>query len=93
MLGPRRVRRHGHLSSGHLGNSEPVVGGRGGVALVLGVFEGFVVVAFPDIREPLEEEQREDVLLVVAGIDEPTQQGGRTPEVGFELLLGEAFSH
>ena len=81
------------LPAGTLGNGEPVVGGCGGVALVLGVFERFGVVAFPDIRESLEEEQREDVLLVVAGIDEPTQQRGCTPEVGLEFLLGEAFSH
>ena len=31
--------------------------------------------------------------ILVAGIDEPTQQGGRTPEVGLEFFLGEAFSH
>ena len=53
------------------GNSEAVVGGCRRVALVLGVLEGFAIVVVPDIREPLEEQQREDVLLVVAGIDEP----------------------
>ena len=39
-----------------LGNRKPIVGSRGGVALVLRLFEGFGVVAFPDIREPLEKE-------------------------------------
>ena len=78
---------------GTLRNSEPVVGGCGGVARILSLFEGFGVVAFPDIRESLEEEQWEDVLLVVAGIDEPAQQSSRTPEVGLEFFLGEAFSH
>ena len=58
-----------------------------GVALVAGLLEGFAVVLVPDVREPLEEEQREDVLLVVAGIDEAAQQRGRAPEVGLELLL------
>ena len=75
------------------GDGEAVVGGRCGGALVLGFVVGVTVVLVPDIRQPLEEEQREDVLLVVAGIDEPAQQRGRTPEVGFEFLLGETFGH
>nr|WP_008295229.1 hypothetical protein [Congregibacter litoralis] len=45
------------------GNRETVVGGGCRIAFVLGVLEGFAVVLIPDIRETLEEEQREDVLL------------------------------
>ena len=42
------------------------------------------------VAEPLEEQQREDELLVVAGVDGAAQERGRAPEVGFELLLGDA---
>ena len=71
------------------GNGEAVIGGRSRVALILSLLEGLAVVFVPDVREPLEEEQREDVLLVIAGIDEPTQQRGCAPEVGLELLLSK----
>jgi hypothetical protein len=40
--------------------------------------------------EPLVEEQREDELLVVPRINRPPQEHGGAPEVGFELLLGDA---
>ncbi len=36
---------------------------------------------------PQLEEQREDVLLVVARIDQSTQDSGRAPEVAFEVGL------
>lgn len=43
-----------------------------------------------DIAEPLVEQQREDELLVVARINRPPKEHRGTPEVGFELLLGDA---
>jgi len=35
-------------------------------------------------------QQRENELLVITGINRPAQERGRTPEIGFELLLGNA---
>ena len=46
-----------------------------------------------DVAEALVEQQREDELLVVARVDGPAQERGRAPEVGFELLLGDAGGH
>jgi hypothetical protein len=43
-----------------------------------------------DIAQPLVEQQREDELLVVPRINRPPQEHGGTPEVGFEVLLGDA---
>ena len=43
-----------------------------------------------DVAQALVEQQREDELLVVAGVDGAAQEHGRAPEVGFELLLGDA---
>ena len=48
---------------------------------------GFLI---EDIAEPLEEQQREDELFVVPSINRPPQEHGGAPEVGFELLLGDA---
>ena len=55
------------------------------VAVALG--EGFGEFLVVDVTNALEEEQREDELLIVPGIDMPTQVSGRTPEVFFEGLL------
>jgi hypothetical protein len=49
--------------------------------------ESFFVV---DITKTFVEKQREDELLVVPCINRPPQEHGGTPEVGFELLLGDA---
>ena len=43
-----------------------------------------------DIAEPLEEEQGEDELLVVARVNGAPEEHGGSPEVGFEGLLGDA---
>ncbi len=43
-----------------------------------------------DIAQTLEEQQREDELLVVARVDRAPEEDGGAPEVGFELLLGDA---
>lgn len=39
------------------------------------------------IADAFEEQQREDELLVVAGVNHAAQQRRRAPEIGFELLL------
>ena len=46
-----------------------------------------------DVAEALVEQQREDELLVVARVDGAAQERGRAPQVGFELLLGDAGAH
>jgi hypothetical protein len=38
------------------------------------------------VRESLQEQKPEDVVLVVAAIDGPTQNIGSGPEIPFELL-------
>jgi len=43
-----------------------------------------------DIAQPLVEQQREDELLVVPRINRPPQKHRRAPDVGFQLLLGDA---
>ena len=87
--------RPAHVAGGsaHIGpvravrDGKPVVGGRAGIGLVAGLGQRDLVFLVPHIGEPFEEEQRKDVLLVVAGIDQPPEQLGRAPEVGFEFLL------
>ena len=76
-----------------LGNLEAVVGGGGRVAGVARVLEGLLVVLVPHVAQALEEEQREDVLLVVARVDQAAQQRGRTPEVRLEFSLGQMRAH
>ena len=87
--------RPAHVAGGdaHVGpvsavrDDKPVVGGGAGIGLVLGLGQRDSVFFVPHIREPLEEEQRKDVLLVVARINQTPEQLGGTPKVGFEFLL------
>jgi hypothetical protein len=46
-----------------------------------------------DIAESLIEEERENKLLIVAGVDGPAQESGRSPKVGFKLLLRDTATH
>jgi hypothetical protein len=72
------------------GNLEAVILGELGIGeIAIGVGQGGLVFLVPDIGDALEEQQREDELLVVAGVDQAAQQDGGTPEVGFEFLLGD----
>lgn len=48
------------------------------------------VLLIEDIAQPLVEQQREDELLVVPRINRPPQEHGGSPEVGFEVFLGDA---
>ena len=85
----RRAADVGPVGAGRDG--EPVVGRRPRIVLVAGFVEGAPVFLAPDIGEALEEEQREDVLLVVAGVDQAAQEVGRAPEVRFQRLLAQVF--
>ena len=79
---------------GPVRDHEPVLLGEGGVGLVaarLGQGGGILLVV--DVGEPLEEEQREDELLVVAGRHVPAEVRGGAPEVAFEFLLRDRGSH
>jgi hypothetical protein len=67
-----------------------VLGEQGEVLVAAGVAQGGDGLLVEDIAEALVEKQREDELLVVAGVDGAAQEDGRAPEVGLELLLGDA---
>ena len=72
-------------------DDEPVVGSRLRVALVAGLVEGVPEFFVPDVGEALEEEQREDVLLIVPGVDQAAQEVRGTPEVRLQRLLAQVF--
>ena len=83
-LAPVRVRR----------DLEAVVLRVGGEVLVAtGLIESGLGFFIKDIAEAFEEQEREDERLVVAGINGAAQESGGAPEVGFELLLGDALAH
>ena len=70
-----------------VGNREAMVLGLRGerlVAAVVGQRPGVLLV--PPVREPLVEEQREDVRLEVRRVDRPPQPVRRCPEPRLELL-------
>lgn len=59
-----------------------------GVVLVaMALLQRLGVFLVIDVADALEEEQREDELLVVAGINVPAEVDRRAPEVFFEGLL------
>ena len=64
-----------------------------GVVFILCLCQRFGIVRIPHIRESLVEQQREDVLLVIARVHQSAQDGRRAPQVGFEFGLGQAVSH
>ena len=67
-----------------LRDEEAVELGAAGVVLVaIALGEGLGELFVVDVADALEEEQREDELLVVAGINVATQVGRGTPEVFF----------
>ena len=73
-----------------LGNLEPVVLRKLRILLIAARFvQSSLVLLVMHIRNPLEEEQREDVGLEVGSIDRTTEDVGRFPEVGFELANGD----
>jgi hypothetical protein len=77
-----------------LGDDEAFVRlGLGQLRVAVVGHQGVAVVLVPHIRQALVEHQREDELLVVAGVNQPAQDGGGAPEVAFELGEGEVVSH
>ncbi len=75
------------------GDDEAFVCHASGVEHVTGFLERLGILLVPHVRETLVEQQREDELLVIAGIHQSAQDGGGAPQVGFEFRQGETFSH
>jgi len=76
------------------GDLEPVLLPPGRVALVAARFPARGLRCFVEnVAEALVEQQREDELLVVAGIDGAAQERGGAPQVRFQLRLGNARAH
>lgn len=71
-----------------LGNDEAFIGHLCSIGVVFTVVVGGGVFLIPHIRQSLEKEQRKDVLLVIARINQATQNGGGAPEEGFQFLPG-----
>ena len=56
--------------------------------------DGPTMLGIPCVRDPLEEEEGEDVRLEVGGVDRPSERVGRVPKAALELLSGYArFVH
>lgn len=75
-----------------LGDVEAVlfrVGRQRGVAIPR---EPVLILLLPHVREALEEQQAENVVLVVPRIDRPAQDVRRPPEVGFQLRQRQRHS-
>ena len=62
----------------------------GEIGIPTGFLQGNPGLFVEDITEALVEKQREDELFVIAGINSAAEQDSRAPQVGFELLLGDA---
>jgi hypothetical protein len=71
-------------------DGEPVILGQVGQVLVAVDLHGGGVLFVVDVRDPLEEDEREDVLLVVAGVDQTAQNDRGTPQVGLQFTLADA---
>ena len=75
-------------------NLEAVILGIGSkIEISTGLRESRFGLLIKDVAEPLIEQQWENELLVVAGVDGPTQEHGGAPEVRFELLLRNGCAH
>ena len=61
------------------------IGSEGSVAARF--FECSLCLLVKHIADAFIEQEREDELLVVAGVNGPAQKRRRAPQVGFELLL------
>jgi hypothetical protein len=71
-------------------NGEPVIFGEVGELFVAVDLHGGGVLFVVYVGDPLEEDEREDVLLVVAGVDEAAQDDRGTPKVGLQFTLADA---
>jgi hypothetical protein len=63
--------------------------GVGGELRILVLGQARLVLLLPHVTEPLVEQQPEDVVLEVAGVDRAPQEVGGAPQVAFELGKGE----
>ena len=71
-------------------NLEAVVLGKAGVFFVAaGLLQGRLVLLVVNVREALEEQEREDVGLEVRRIHRTAQDVRGLPEVGFKLIEGD----
>ena len=73
-----------------VGDGEAVVLGQVGEFFVAVDLQRGRVLLVVHVGDPLQEDQRKDELLVVAGVDEAAQHDGRPPQIGLQLALGDA---
>ena len=59
------------------------------VGVAFAYTQGLGILLQVNVGQAFVEQQREDVLLVVGGVDLPTQKLGRAPEQVFEFLFAE----
>ncbi len=71
------------------GNVEPMLVRVGSFFAVTRLGQQRFVLLIPHVAQPLIEQQAEDVLLVVAGIDRAAQDVRRAPQMSFKFLLGD----
>ena len=71
-------------------DGEAVILGEVGQVLVAVDLQGGGVLFVVDVGDPLEEDEREDVLLVVAGVDQAAQHDRGAPQVGLQFALADA---
>ena len=65
----------------------------GEVVVAAGFLQCSLRLLVEHIAQAFVKQQREDELLVVAGVNGSAQKRGRAPEVGFELLLSDLLPH
>jgi len=71
------------------GDMEAVLVRIGGEVGIVVLRPPILILLLPHITEAFEEEEAENVMPVVGGIDGPSQDVGRLPEMAFELAEGQ----
>ena len=71
---------------------EAVLLGIGGFSLVAGLLEELLELLVPHVTQPFVEQQPENILFVVPGIDGASQDVGCLPKMPFEFRLRK-FRH
>ena len=67
-------------------DDKTVIGRGAGIGRVAGFGKDGSIFLIPDIRDTLVEEQGEDILLVIPGFHQATQNNRRAPQIGFQGL-------
>ncbi len=67
-----------------------VLGERGVGHIAARLLEGLLKLLVVDIGDALEEEQREDKLLIIARVNNTPEERSRAPEIRFKSLLGNS---